>query len=814
MWHAIVTGLRFALRNSLKAFGSTSLIVLVIAVGIGATTTVYTVIDTVLLRNLPYNEAEKLVFMWGTEARDSTTDRWWHSYPDLQDFEREQKVFSEMSGYRLSNIVMAGDDIQPRRVDAARVDSKFFNLFNVQPEFGRTFTKEEDSFGGEPVLIISRQLWNSLKGDGKDFSDIKLDLDGVIHRVIGVMPAEFNYPQDVLFWMPLVQNVGNPDTNRRGIHNITVLGKLKDGMTLEAAQSQLRRIAADLEETYPDTNINRGVRLELMKHALVGDYQATFLLLLGASLLLLLIICVNVSGVMLARAANRVREVAVRAAIGANRRRLVIEFLIEALFLASLGAILGMLFANAGLQLVLNYAPENIHRLKDIAVDSRILAFSTGLTFAVTLLFGVWPALRVSKVDLVNQLKAGAQSSKFFGRRFGIGNGFVVAEIALAFVLVLLAGLMVRSMQQVLSMPTGFESRNLQVLKIYLPSVNYHPFQNPERINQFYDRLLEDIRAVPGVTSAAVAMAHPLDPNWTTSYWIEGHEPPSSGQFPEANFRPVSTDYFKTAGIRLLQGRSISDSDVQGSPGVVVINKAMADMHFPNENPVGQRLQKNSWWPEYGESGWEIIGVVDNVLFAGLEEPPEPAMYFSGAQWTFEDRFLLMHINAASDAIIPAVREIIWSLDKSVPASEFKAMNFIVSDSLRMRTFNTTLLGVFSLVALLLAGTGVYGLLAYIVSNKTREIGIHLSLGAQRRQVLRRYLLHSGTLVVSGLLIGALLTLLSNRVVEHMLFNVQGLKLGTGVAVGLIFLTVAMLAAALPAARASKVHPMEALRYE
>lgn len=798
-----------------------AVVVAMLGLGIASVTVMFALFDAVLLRGLPYHEPDRLVHVWGRPADPSLGGsphaKGWTSYPDLEDFRRSQSQFAGLAGYQDHLVVVRTEGVPPQRVEAGRASAEFFELLGTSPENGRVFTPEEDEWGAEPVVVLDAAFARELGVDAVDVGGAVIHLDEVGHRVIGVLPASFNLPRGAKFWTPLAQNMGKDDRDQ---HRMLVLGRLKSDATIAEARSELVAIAARLAAQYPDSNHNRSVWLEPLRESLVGGYRNVMSLMLAACGLLLLVVAVNVAGLLLVRSLTRRREVAILRALGATRTRLAARFMAEAMLMGFFGAAVGLALAWITLEAAPVWLPADLPFATRVGVNPTVFGFALVAALISSLSFGLLPAFRGARGSSAGDLKEGAGQSGMGRTRLGFGGPLLVVQVGLAFALVAGAALLTRSAYGLMTEPLGFQADGRVAFRLFLPAETYHPINEPHRVIAYYRELVERVQAVPGVTSVSTSSGgHPLEPNWTTSYWIEGREPPASGVLPEARFRPVGPGYFKTLGIPLRSGRGISERDGFDAPGVVVINEVFARQHFGDTDPVGQYLIKNSWWEERRDAGddvqpWRIVGVAGNVLFDGPGSQPAPAMYFSQAQWPQEDRFLLVDTTGDPAAVVRPIQEIVWSLDDSVPADAITFLKRARADLLRERLLATGLMAAFAGLVLLLAVAGLYALLAFSVTVERRHIGIRLAVGARPANILQRYLYRGVAIVAAGLLAGAILFLTLRTLIGSISETLGPVSPAALAASGAIFFVAALLGAFLPARRAARLTPMEVLRDE
>jgi predicted permease len=800
----------FALRTLIKRPGFAAVAILTLALGIGGTTALFSVVDGVVFRTLDFPEPERLALLWGVEtgmkSGSSAT-----SYPDYVDIKAAQKAFEAMAAWSNWQLNVTGADLEPKRVPASWVSRDLLPLLGVSPALGRNFLPEEDRVGGEPVVILNYGFWTSRFASDPAVIGRTLMLDGLAHTVIGVMPSGFTWGTSGGSQLLLPMEPVHYDRSR-GQHNLLVIGRLKPGVTLEAAEADVVTIAARLEEEYPEWNTGRSADLQPLREAVVGDVRPALLMLFGAVVVVLLIVCANLANLTLARATGRAKEVAIRTALGAGRVRLVRQLLTESLLLALTGGAVGMLIAYAGIGILKSIGPANIPRLDGVGIDARVAAFAMTVTVVTGVLFGLVPAFQCSKANLQNSLKEGGRTSALGGGRARLRQFLVVAEMALAVMLVAGAGLFVNSFLRLQRVDAGFTRENVLIAPLALPESKY-PFEEWRRGVAFYDALIERVEALPGVESAALGYRHPLDGGWETSFQIRGLLELPQGEQPEARIRPITPGYFETVGIPLLKGRTFTDRDMVDAPGVVIINDAFARTFFPDQDPIGHRLLKGAWWPERPEE-WEIVGVVGDVKMDGLAQTTPWAMYFPYGQWPFNDMNLIVRASGEPLALSGAIRQQVWSLDGDVPVESFQTLTQIRTRSVAPQRFQTLLLGLFAALALGLAAVGIYGVLSYAVAQRTAEIGVRMSLGARTADILRIVVGQGMKLSLLGLLLGLLGALATTRLIGGLLFGVSPTDPATFAAVASLLFFTGLGACALPALRASRVDPVIALRAE
>ncbi len=805
--------LRYAVRMLVNKPGFTAVAVATLALGIGANTAIFSVVHGVLLRPLPFPEPDRLVLVWETD-RHNDTRREAASVPDYFDWREQAQAFEELAGFQSRAFNLTDGVHEPERVTVGAVTHTLFPLLRVPAAAGRTFLPEEDQPGAAPVALLSHGLWQRRFGGDPDVVGSTLSLDARDHTVVGIMPPHFDFPGEAELWIPAVWTT-EWSRELRGVHNLLALGRLEAGIPLARAQEEMDAVAARLEAEYPEDNAHRGVFLEPLHEAVVGDVRPALLVLLGAVALVLLIACVNVANLLLARATSRAREIALRASLGASRLRLVRQLLTESLLLAVVGGGAGLLLAFWGLEALLALTPD-LPRTAGIDVEPVVLAFTLGLSLATGLIFGLIPALQATRTDLMDALKAGPEGAWGSGRRRGLRHGLVIGELALAVVLVVGAGLLMRSFWRLLQVAPGFEPRHALTLDVKLPESRYPP---PPRADYprwpeaaaFYDQVLARIAALPGVRAVGAGLNHPLKAGWTTRMTVDDRPTRPGEELDEVRLRPVTPDYFRAAGVPLLAGRFLEPGDGQEAPAVVLINQALARRYFPDENPVGRAL---SFW---GRSR-RIVGVVQDVKFDGLGRDTAPAMYPPLAQIPMSEFSLVVRTAGDPLSLAPALTAAIWSVDRDLAVFNLRSLEQVLASSLARPRSNMLLLAIFAAVALLLAAVGVYGVMSYGVSERSREIGIRLALGAGREQVLR-WIVGQGLALTAGALglglaVALALTQILPRLLSDLLFGVAATDLPTFAATALVLAGVALLACYLPARRAARLDPLATLRYE
>jgi putative ABC transport system permease protein len=802
---------RFAVRSLRKSPALTASVVLTLALCIGATTAIFSVVYAVLFRPLPFDRPEEIQLL-RTTWKDLTSS---FSVGNWADVKRQQRSFGYFVPAHGENFNLAGADA-PENVDGARVGFDYFAMLGVRPALGRDFLAEDDAPGRGDVVILSDALWRRRFGADPAVVGREIRLDGSPYRVVGVMPAAMNYAVfDEELWVPAAFS-----PERLAMHDehyLTVFGRLEPGVTVSQAEAEMRGLAGWLEATYPKENRDRGITMAPFMEELVHDYRPRLFVLLGAVAFVLLIACANIANLLLARGAARAREMAIRAAIGAGRRHLLRQALTESLVLAAAGGALGLLVGYWGVSLLAAFGPEDVPRLAQARVDGPVLAVALGLTALSGLVFGLAPALHTAGRMPHEALKEGGRSGARSGSRDRLRNVLVVGEIAVALVLLTGAGLLIRSAIALNGVDPGFDPRGVVAGRISLPAASY---QTPEQVVRAFERIEERVAAVPGVAAGALVSAAPLEGGSSNGLVPEGRPLEISSAI-NSLMRLVTPGYFETMRIELLRGRTFTAADRRGAPLVMVINEALAREAFPGVNPIGKRIACCEPGPD-GSPNWkEVVGVVRDVRAQGLDEPPVPEFYLPmvqapAAAWTWTDRTLTVAVRGQSDplSLMTPLRHAIAEVDASVPLYHLGTMQGRVMDSMAQARFSTMLLSGFGAIALLLAAIGVYGVISYGVTQRTQEIGIRMALGARHTDVLGLVVRHGATLAGIGLAVGLAGALALTRVIGSLLFQVSPTDPPTFAAGTVVLTAVAVLAAALPARRAALTDPMVALRNE
>jgi len=797
--------LRFALRSIHRRPGFSLVSILVLAIGIGAVTVMFSTLNAVLLRPLPFDKPDELVWCWATtEGRTSNSI----SAMDYFDYRERNDVFASLASQLIfrPGLVVTGAG-EPERVRSTRVSANFFETLGIRPLHGRMFAPEEEE-GGPDVVILGYGYWQRKYGGDPGVVGKGMTIDGESYEVVAVMPRGFDYPEDVELWVPMRRNDGYE--TGRGNNNFFILGRLKDGVSIDQADAQMKLIAQQIAEENPDVKTGWSVRLEPLHERFVGSLRKAMWILLGAVLLLLLIACANLSSLFLAKLSGRYNEFAIRFSLGASRGNVIRQLLVESLLITLLGASAGVVLAFWGAHLIKTFGPGDIGRLEMVSIDGFVLLVAAAVSIATGLLFGVMPALRSTRIDLVQSLKEGSQSTKT-GKSLRVRSALVVAQIALSLVMLLGSGLLLKSLYRLQHVEPGFDPQGVLTMEVQVPSYRY---DEDWKIEQFFSGALERIRTLPGVVDASGVSELPLrGGRWNYVHAAE-RPPRDPSERLGATRRHTMDGYFRTLKIPLLAGRAFDPADRLDSKSVTVVSKALADQFYPGENPVGRTLVLPAW----GDDGlyMEIIGVVGDMKDYGLDMESRPIFYLPFRQIPQYTLNLAIRIDLDGDptSLAPAVRSAIWDLEKDVPITNVVTLEAEVSESTASQKFQTFLLGTFAAIALILAAIGLYGVLAYFVSQRTRELGIRMALGANSARVIAEVAGKGAALAGLGIGFGLAGGLVMARLLRSLLFDITPYDPITYITVAAFLTVVAVAACVLPARRALKIEPVTALKNE
>ena len=800
--------LRYAIRRLAKSPGFTAVAVLTLALGTGANSAIFSVVNGVLLKPLPFDQSERLVGIFHVwEGRRTTM-----SGPNFLDLKKQSQTLEDAAAFSRERLILTGQG-EPVRLDSAAVTGSFFDVLRARPLWGRSF-REEDSQPGSPrIAVLSYGLWQQRFGARPDVIGRKITLDGVSTEVVGVMPATFSYPAGRALWTP-IEYATDFTTGQRGAWYLTAIGRAKSGLPMEQVGAEVQTIGKQLAGKFPEANEGLGFSALPLLESMVGDIRRAVLVLLGAVGFVLLIACVNVANLLLARAAARESEMAVRTALGAGRGRLVRQLLTESVMLGLVGAAFGLIFAVWGVEILIGMQPQGIPRLEDVSVDRTVVLFAVGLALLTAVVFGLVPAIQSTRTAVGGALKEagrGALTSRSGSR---VRSALVVTEMALAVMLLAGAGLLIRSFTRLAAVDPGFRVEPALTFELSLPESRYE--HEPQQV-MFFDQLLPRLKSIPGVRSVGAVLSLPLSgTSIVLNFEVAGRRPVPPAQQPAMQVRVATPEYFSTIGIPLRRGRLFTDHDRAGSPSVVLITEAAARQYFPNEEPLGKKITLG-WGRGPGtlRAGGEVVGIIGDVKDEGLNEADPPQIYLPYSQWPIHGMSVVLKTSVPPALVADAVRREVYSVDSSLPVANIRTLDQLVARSISQPRFYMTLLAVFAAVALILAAVGIFGVLSYAVVQRTREIGIRMALGARERSVVGLVVRHALILAIAGIAVGSVAAwILSTSMISGLLFSTDPRDGMTYAAVAFTLTGVALLAAYVPARRATRVDPIVALRAE
>jgi putative ABC transport system permease protein len=802
---------RYSVRTLLNHPSSTLVAVLALGLGIGANSAIFSVVNAVLLRPLPYKDPSNLVVIWETKLNKGILQEN-VSPPDYRDWVEQQRVFDQIGALRAEPAVLTGSQL-PERIETAVVSPSMFELLGVKPTLGRTFSRDEDQPGRNRVAVLSHGLWQRRFGGDSTILGKSIIVDGNPFTVIGVTPRDFRMldtPSEL--WMPYTLDAR--ELSQRGFKTLRVIGHLKPGASLEQASAEMRSVAMRIEKQYPDIASGWSTKVIPLRNQLIGDIGPTLWTLLGAVVFVLLIACANVANLLLARAGSREKEIALRTALGANPMRLVRQLLTESVLLGLAGGLLGVALAAWGISILEEFGPVNLPRLEEVSIDARVLAFTFIVSVLTGVVFGLAPALSSVRSDLDSILKTSARGTTGSRSRARWRDGLVVCEIACCVVLLAGSGLLIRSFSKLERVNPGFRLDHILTMQIALPETRY----SGEKIALFYQQLLDRLHALSGVEYAGIARNLPLSgTDASLNFVVENRPVESSSEQPRAKYRAASADYFSALGIPLIRGRYFEQTDGEKTPGVVIINSTMAGRFWPGEDPIGKRMKAG-----FDGSQWcTIVGIVGDVKHTGLDASTNAEMYYQFRQIPPElmsfvegTMTLVLRTQVEPSSMVTAVRSEVQKLDADLPVFNVKTMQDLAAGSLAQPRFRTLMLGAFAIVALTLAAIGLYGVIAYAVTQRTNELGVRMALGAQKSDVLWMVVAEGVRLAAIGIGIGLLLAFPLMRIISRLLFGVGSADPVTFSVTAVVIVFATLVASYVPAARAIRIDPLIALRYE
>jgi putative ABC transport system permease protein len=821
LWQDIRYGARMLLKNP----GVTIIVIIALALGIGANTAIFSVVNAVLLRPLPYDESDRLVFL---NEKSPVLDEMSISYPNFTDWRNHNQTFEKMGVFNRASYNLTGAG-EAERIVTGQVSADLFAVLRVNALHGRVFTNEEDKPGGTPVVVLSYPLWQRRFGGQTSILNQAITLNNKSYTVIGIMPESYLYPSRVEMWVPVGQLSDQPSWQNRGNHpGLYGVARLKPGVSFEQAEADMNNVGANLEKQYPDTNASTRPRLRPLMDIYVVDVRRTLWIIFAVVGAVLLIACANIANLLLARATARRKEMAIRTAVGASRWRIARQLLTESILVSMIGGAIGLFLAYWGVQLILYMSPTAIPRSREIGLDWMVLVFTIGVSFVTGVLFGLIPAIQAGEIDVNETLK---ESGRGTSSRHWLRSSLVVAEVATTLVVLIFAGLMIRSFYKLQQVNPGFSHDRLTSFSISLPQKKY---ASDEVVASFYNRLLENIRSLPGVESAAAASGLPLGNNgWQTSFTIVGQPIPPRDQTPLMEACLVTPDYFKAMNIPVLRGRVFTDRDdrshlagrdlskltenerAAAGLNAIVIDEEFARRHWPNEDPIGKRIRLGGGDPGPNDLTLEVIGVVGRVKMESLNQNSNRVQgYFAFNQTPGEGMTVIIKGASDPNLLISSARNAVREIDPDQPIHSPRTMGEIRAESVQGEKLTLTLLSLFAGIALVLAIVGIYGVMSYSVTQRTHEIGIRMAIGARPRDVFKMILGHGMKLALIGVGLGLLAAFYVTRFMATMLFGVEPTDAMTFGAITAILIGVALLACYLPGRRATKVEPTISLRYE
>ena len=801
---------RYAIRGLLKQPGFTAVVVLTLALGIGANTAIFSVVYSVLIKPLPFHRADRIVLVWGADRAEGNS-RNQVSHTDIVDYRAQQSAFESISTFTSWTPLISGTG-EPARISAAQVGDDFFKVMGTQPFLGRAFLPEEQQDGKDQVVVLSHELWQRQLNSDPNAVGKSILLNLRPHTIVGVMPVDFHSLPPTLLNKPalLYRPIAEETSEKlRSARHVRAIGRLREGVTIPQAQSELNVIAQRLETQHPESNTNQGVHLVGLQEDTVRDLQKTLWVLFGAVAFVLLIACANVANLLLARSTLRASEMSIRTALGASRWRLLRQALTESGLLALTGSAVGLLLAFWGIDLIKAFGSATIPQLQTVELSLPALGFTLALSILTGLLFGLAPGWQCSRAELTEALKADGRTSSAGIGRTRLRSFLVVSEIAFALVLLMCAGLLIRTVSQLQRVDPGFDYSQSLKMDLGLPSLRY---STPEKRVEFYRELTKRVQSLPGVVSAGVVTPLPVTSGFDSTGIEVEYQPTQPGQEPMVDRYIMTPGYLQALGIRLQRGRELTEQDGDKAPLVLLVSEGLAARFWPNQDPTGRRI-KLPWNPGREDEPWRtVVGVVGDVKQYGLDKPSTSALYLPHAQYPVSFMTLVARTSGDPAETIGTVRQTVQQLDPDQVPTEAATMQDVMADSIQTRRFSMFVLGAFAALALCLAAVGIYGVMSYVVAQRTPEIGIRIALGARLGNILRLIVGNALWLAGVGIVLGAVGAFGLTRLMKSLLFGVVPTDLPTFIVVCLSLVIVALVASYLPARRATKVDPLVALR--
>ncbi|HEV8366329.1 MAG TPA: ABC transporter permease [Pyrinomonadaceae bacterium] len=798
----LLNDLRYGVRMLVKKPLFTVVAIITLALGIGANTAIFSVVNAVLLRSLPYHKADQLVLLSGVTPSGDNDGM---SQLESEDFRAGLHSLEDLVAFQSQSVNVTGTD-RPDRIRGAFVSANFFQFFNLTPIVGRTFAPGEDRQGAPKFTVVNEKMWRERLNGDANLEGKKLILNGEVYSVIGVVTSTFKEPldPDVEAWMPLAYYPSN--NGQRDARFALGMGRLRQGTNLRQAQAEASTIASQFAQAYPKESTGRGAKVESFRELMVSGVRPMLWLLFAAVAVILLIACANLANLLLARGLSRQREVAVRAALGASRWRLIRQLLTETTVISIIGGLGGVLLAYWGLRALLRL-PQNFVSADDATLDTRVLLFAIGISVVTGWLFGLAPALQLARPKLQSFLKEGGRGSGEAARWNRVRGGFVVFQVALSLLLLVSAGLLIRSFDRLLRVNVGFKPEQLLSLEYRLPRNKYG---KADVQWNFHRQVTEQIKEIPGVQSVSLVRGLPFSGNGgTTAIILPDREIPEKGKEPEVMFNTVTPNYFETIGIPVLRGRTFANEDQANTPGVLMINQTMADRFWPQQDPIGKQIK----FAQDGSQG-TVVGVVGDAKHYRIEEEQRPQLYVPYSQNPGIFATLVIRTTVEPLSLSEQVRQAVWKVDPDQPMWKIRTVEFLVTRSIADRKFLLALMGIFAALALILTVIGLYGVISYLVNQRTQEIGIRMALGAQMKDILRMVLKQGMTLVLIGVGLGLGASWMLTRLITKLLYETSATDMVTFSTIAVLLIVVALFACYVPARRATKVDPLDALRYE